>query len=1520
MRKTLRVALRVVLWSLFGVVALIGSASYHIELQLARRIARDFLNEFVTHEIRGELAIGRFDELSLEHAVARHVFLYDGEGRRIISAERVEVDPDLAQLRHGVLHFRVGRIYGGTVRLVSNESGDPSLFTTFEPRHPGSGGGAEPLHALVDRIELHDLTLYGQVVELHGVRAEHIYAAGRLEVAHTVEIAIARAHGKLVLPFDFVGNIEQLSGTISTDPMRGVKLDARARRDLEQASAHIEYRSLAPSLPQELELTILSPSVSPDTLRRMGFAFAQPLAPLLHGQVHLAGPPSQLELEAQVESEAGGADVHGMVTGPQGLSVQISSPRLVVDKLIEGAPSVTARGILIISVPAPDESPHLHAELAALNYRGLLVPPFELDGVMEPDGIRIERARATQGGQISVRGRAGFDGRSDLRIDAHFATVQRDPNLSRYVDNLEGTLTAAVRVRTPPSKQHAQLDVSGRVELRDAQYGSLHAKSIELSGTMKGDPALPKVNLQVKADEFAVLSYNFGAARFSLRGGPHDYTAQGEFVAKGQKTFAFNAVVAADLQGFVVQADPIEFTVGDASWRGLVRDLKVVNERYVELGLLRLASRAQRLEASGILRVKGEHSLRAQLQNFDLTAVRALLGSERFPISHGYADANLEIRGAVARPILTVQGAVREAKLLNYDTIDALYAVDYQSGRVEFDSEVDLRGRGTLHLTGQGELDATLSDPREALKGGLYNLAFTSSNLDLMLVPRLKNVIEGGRVDGSLELQGGLDSITWTGNLTAKNLRFHGWQPIELATGFQFDHNELTSSMSAKDARGTLAKADVNVQVNWEALRKDPTVYVRQLTANDFQVQGQTLDRPISQLPFPVRWANAFPVRVESNFEFQRSDGRLSGSAHGVTRPEGQLSDATCKLSMSSELRSDWQLSAERVELAFEGLLDGHTVATGQGGVSWPFDAFLRGEQVSAVPSADFMGHADVDKLERAPGLCRHGRGQLHARWDLRSLFGEAPSAEIALKATLQPEVRVAAGETEQVVIACQSQPLQLDLSVKGAGDRIDIRGQSNGCSAGPSSLNAQIPVAWDAAHRIPQLDKNRELKAALQMQDAELKPLFDYLPGTLGFSARGNGRVTVSALHDSVDYRGQLTVTDGELYAVPMGQELHNIGVALTANGNWLKVESLHARHARGTLDADGGIGMERWWPRRIQMGTVLKDFPVEREGIELAWLTGSAAVIGDIERDRSRIAIKLHDLAVRLPDTSNRSPLSLDPHPDIALVTDAPRSQSSKGYDFEIAIDGRQQFSARRNDFEAALSAELAVQFQDPDLRVGGYFEFRRGTFDVFGKRFELNRGSMRFDGGLELNPEVNLVATHQPDTVGATPVYVNVSGTLDKPVVSFSSDQCPGEAAVVFLVSGRCPTEADTNSADTRSTAEAFGAGIVGGILTLGARRQLGGLIPQLSVESAAAGTRTRFKAGFEAVPKFMRPLVQRMYVQGAVSTPDNNIGGGGTTQTTTTPDFLIELYFPNNIVGAGKVAPVTRSWGLDVTWEP
>jgi TamB, inner membrane protein subunit of TAM complex len=232
--------------------------------------------------------------------------------------------------------------------------------------------------------------------------------------------------------------------------------------------------------------------------------------------------------------------------------------------------------------------------------------------------------------------------------------------------------------------------------------------------------------------------------------------------------------------------------------------------------------------------------------------------------------------------------------------------------------------------------------------------------------------------------------------------------------------------------------------------------------------------------------------------------------------------------------------------------------------------------------------------------------------------------------------------------------------------------------------------------------------------------------------------------------------------------------------------------------------------------------------------------AVVTDFDPGRARTAVKLHSLAVRLPSTTGRTPQTLESHQDIVLTTAAPKKVAEKPYSFEFMIDGRNELTARRNDFEATLATELAVSYSDPELRVGGYIEFRRGSFELFGKHFDLSRGSMQFDGGDELNPDVSLVAMHRPNTAGSSTVTVNVSGTLARPTVSFQSDRCPGDGAVVLLVSGRCPNESDIAMTDPNATQNAFAYGILGGILTLGAQSQ-GWLRSGAAVHAFARRTR-------------------------------------------------------------------------------
>ena len=245
--------------------------------------------------------------------------------------------------------------------------------------------------------------------------------------------------------------------------------------------------------------------------------------------------------------------------------------------------------------------------------------------------------------------------------------------------------------------------------------------------------------------------------------------------------------------------------------------------------------------------------------------------------------------------------------------------------------------------------------------------------------------------------------------------------------------------------------------------------------------------------------------------------------------------------------------------------------------------------------------------------------------------------------------------------------------------------------------------------------------------------------------------------------------------------------------------------------------------------------------------------------------------------------------------------------------------------------MVVELAVTYADPEMRVGGYVEFRRGTFEVQGKRFRINQASLRFDGSPDLNPDVNLVATHE--VPGGSAVVVTVTGTFADPEISFTSEACPGEGeALAYLLWGRCLSDDPIAAQESAQAQSSYAADIVGALsgAVIGftqVEREYGGITPRLAFEQGE-GNQSRLKAGIltdSLIPKFMRRLVQRVYVQGAI-TQGQATGQEGDFQNvdaeateSTSLDFLIELYFPHNIVGSGRFSQ-SSSWGVDLIWEP
>ncbi|MDH5672583.1 MAG: translocation/assembly module TamB domain-containing protein [Myxococcales bacterium] len=1547
MRRLLRRTARFIGKNLLAIVvlslALVLSTVLHLQLPLARRVIAAWLGSAASGEITGTLTIGAIDSLDPRALEFRNVTVYDPKGRRVIGAERLTIVPELdpAVLRGAPIRIRSARLDGAEAILIDDGSGLPSLIESFDAAVPGAPG-SEPTRVIVDGIEVRGLRLRGDLLGLEGLDARDVHARGRLTIEDEVRVQLDQASGDVVAPFDFPGRVESLRGTISTAPNEGVELEARATREgatgLEVADAHISLKR--PPGPEdtadELDLRVKVHEIRSETLVGLGYDWMPKLDMPLSGDFRLHGPFENLTIEADLQSEAGPVRVEGAISERDGVRVAIASPALKLKRALPDMPNLEVEGAFEIQTRPDDQPPEFKATLAPMLYKRLRLPAITIEGVIGDDGVEVKRLRGSPaGGNVRVDGNIAEDGSLSVRVRGRIARIEREPNLARLLPGARASLEADVRVSSK-NYLRGRLDFRGRIVLRDVEYGVLRAKRLTLEGSARGDPERPALDLDVDGRQVYLGPYAMGDAALTLKGGPKNYKAGGQFIQAGRRTFNLEANIAAEPTGFSIDADPIEVVVGDGTWRGSLRGLRVVGKDAVELDLLRLANRSQRLELGGRLYADGEDSVQAQLQDFDLKVVRALWG-ESFPLREGRADTMLQLSGNIEDPELLVQGALRQGAISTIEDVNALYMLTYREGAMELDGEVDLGERGVLRVAGRGQVDRSLEDPLLALQEAEYDLELSTDGLALSMIPQFREAEIEGAIDGQLHLGGTRHKPRIDGQLSLAPIAIPGWGELTIVADIIQDEHELRANLAIGDDGGALAIVSGSLPLDLAAALEDFSIAEEQLRKGPWSFSGQTLRRRLDRMPGTVPLLVPYPIEVATHFELSKQDGISTGFVRFFAALEQADIGHGCGRDSSVKLEGTLDLQQARTELLAALALADNQVATIEGTVDTPIDRWLEGEAVEMPDRFRASARIELERLQDVPYLCELGSGQLRGELEVDGGRGAEPLLVFAANSRFVPRVQRTPGagrgfgiteRDRRTVKSCRSDPIRMRIRVDADRERMKFGAGLSGCHGGDGRLKGTAELDWGPLAVLPTLQPDSQIEADLTLDDSELKPLLDRIPGIIDARARAHGKVHLAGPLERVRAEGKVHVHDGQLYMLATGQRLEQLEARVDFRGNWAKVEHLHARAGDGHLNSAGGLGFDGLWPRRARMAVSMKQLPIQREGADLAWMTGSAAVDADIEPERTRAVVKIHDLAVDLPDASKRTLQPLEAHPDIHIVSDK-LPELIEPYPVELMLDGRNLIHVERNDFDVWVRTELAVKYINPNLHVGGYVLFEHGEFEVMGKRFVVQHGRLRFDGGTDWNPEVNLTAVHEPLLAGASPITVNVGGTLLEPEVHFTTDACPGDSGgAMYLVAGRCVTDDPMaqQQADEAADALVTGvAGMAGGVLTLISREGLGEAAPQIGIERRGDRSATRIKAGMYSsalVPKFMRSLVERVYLEGAYTRGDQPDDDGtdqiAGEETSNRLDFLIELYFPHNIVGSGKFGQ--NNWGLDVTWEP
>lgn len=1531
------------LWTALTLLAVGASSAYHLSTPLAAEATRVELNEYVSAQMRGRLELGRVQSLSTEEIIVRHVALYDADGERVIVADRVTLVIDLDAAAAGWLRFSHARLEGGTVRLIDDGSGLPTLLGAFESATPPVADPGAPFHAVVDDMHLSEVTVYGDVLGVRGLRVENMRVHGRMEFEGGVDIRVWDADGDIVAPWDLEGaRLERLVARIDSDARVGTWLYAEASAGAERVEANLTYRlpqgAVDEDGPQHLDLLLHASPVHPETLAEVGLDFAAVFEGPVAGHVGLRGPPDDLELRGWLEHDGGHFGLEGRLPTSGDVNVTLRTPELDLGSILPGAPDLRVTGeMTLIAAEGEDGETRFALELEGFDFEGFSVPPVTVHGVLEDEGVRIDRAETPYaGGELEVEGRVDYDGPMDLRVRARLPQIQRDPNLRAIVPGLRGGLRADVRVRRDAEGE--ALAFRGSLLIAPFRYGAVTADWVRITGSLGGDPSHPAIDADISAAEVAISDYPLGDGTLEVQGGPRRYRTAAHFLAPGERRTELEATVGYEGGRYILDSDHIVLAVGDIEWRGSAQSIVLSPSRQLSFERVLLAAGVQRLEASGVYRFHAADDFSVDVQGFDLAFLRVLLPEEAPDIT-GTLDSRILVHGDVSRrPEVVVEGSLTGATMFGFDAIEASFLGAYTADALKLYGDIGIAGRGSVVVDGQAFLDPEAPLDRAALEVAEWDVRLSADEADLALATALLEDFDHeltGAASGHLRFTGFLDAPTFAGRIEVPELVVDEWPSVHLATTFDYRQGALSVSFATVDEHGPFVDGEASSLVDVSTLLEASDTSLEALAMSPWRLSLRMPPRPLTNLPQELRELVPMAEDLEAGINLTLVGGAFStrGDFFADVRYTGQLSgpcatDADPRGSIQGRLRDDVTVLETHLMLGDAQALFAEAKA------ETPINDWLAAGEVPELPITSLLVGAQRVELSSVPYLCQHATGPLSLLLEAEGLFGDAPLGRFGVHSETAQARRLGVLRSGRRGVEVETPPVRLTLDARIEDGLLSTEADIAWRGGGRSTLRGTLPVSWGGADVVPAFAAEAPLSVEAVLDGLPLAFVMAFVPGFNDVGGSLDGEVGATGTLGLPDLSGELVLTDGRLDIESVGQRLDPLEGTVRLAGTQILLDDIIATDGNGFARVHGVLELSELLqpadPEEAHLGVsvdlIARGFPVRNEGSVLARLLGESSLVARIDGDGLFGRVDIQRLEVELTDDSARSTQELTAHPDVQIMGRV-RELPTDDERFRVGmhVTATEGFTVRSPEFEAAVTADLDVFYDDPGMRVGGAVEVVRGEFFVFGKEFSVERASMAFRArDRRLDPGVSMVAVHQLRGTN-TEVRVEASGQLSNPRIRFRSDHasCQSEGEVIsLLLTGQCPAGADAG-AELAGAEQAsdFLAGLALGVLSLSLQESLGDVV-RISVDRGDAGS-TRARFGFNAdriLPERIRRVVQGVYVEGYVESQQTDSSGvSDETQSRTGTGLLLEIQWPRSIVTTGAFDR-DGSWSLDVTWEP
>jgi|CXWL01.1.fsa_nt_gi translocation and assembly module TamB len=695
------------------------------------------------------------------------------------------------------------------------------------------------------------------------------------------------------------------------------------------------------------------------------------------------------------------------------------------------------------------------------------------------------------------------------------------------------------------------------------------------------------------------------------------------------------------------------------------------------------------------------------------------------------------------------------------------------------------RRDGTFYFEGSGRqaqygtvtrlvLDGRIERPRIDMMLAHPNEAMGLSNVHLLLDPDAKGFAwradGGSRLgafsgNGSILLPTGAPATIVVAGLTASKITAKG--ALRSLTGGFAGQLALTGggvngTLDFAPA-GDIQRIEAHVKARDATLEGPPVITARRgtfdgvllLDPRGTSVEGALTGQGLS-------YGGVRLARLAANVKLRGGAGEVRASLAGS---RGRAFD----------LQTVAQIGADRIELAGSGTIDrkpvrlaSAAVLTREGG-GWRMQptslefaggrarisGLFGGNATEFGANVSQMPLSIVDMLFPKSGLGGSADGTV----SYRQATGELPSG--------RADLRVRGLTRSGLVLS--SRPVDVGLTaVLTAGN---AAARAVAVSGGQTIGRGQVQIRPGAGSDLTTRLENGKMFAQLRFNGAA--DTLWRLTGIKGFDVSGpvsiGADITGSAANPVI--RGSVRTTNARLESAATGMVLTGIKASGQFGGSKLVIDNFTGAAGGGIVSGRGSVDFTRG--QRLGMNLALQTANavlIARDDLG-ATVTGPIAfasdgkgggvISGDVELVRSAFRLGRATAAAAIP--------RLNVKEVNAVAEDRALGLPSSPWRLAIKARAANRLSVTGLGIESEWRADLNIGGSITEPAINGRADLVRGGYEFAGRRFDLERGTIRFQGEVPADPTLDIVATG--DTQGLKAV-IRVSGTGQRPEIAFSS----------------------------------------------------------------------------------------------------------------------------------------------------